>query len=188
MRRFPPAIWILVYVGSVLILNGGHPTWRPVELALGIAMVLTALGLALYLALGPWEGRERPRWGGWAVAGVAACYLIAAAVGWLVADTGIGLAALLGGAVPTTAVALLVALVRSRTPAGAARKNDPTAENEDDPFPSIAADDLTPLGDSPQLHDEISPHDLPKDHPGRKAAERQAAAHGGTTSGNVGSS
>jgi hypothetical protein len=87
--------------------------------------------------------------------------------------------------VPTTAVALLVALVRSRTPAGAPRERDPTAENEDDPFPSIAADDLTPLGDSPELHDEISPHDLPKDHPGRKAAERQAAAHGGTTPGNV---
>jgi hypothetical protein len=32
-----------------------------------------------------------------------------------------------------------------------------------------------PVGDSPELHDEISPHDLPKDHPGRHAAERQAA-------------
>ena len=45
-----------------------------------------------------------------------------------------------------------------------------------DPVPSthLVPDDETALGDTPEAHDEVSPHDLPKDHPGRAAAERQA--------------
>ena len=42
-------------------------------------------------------------------------------------------------------------------------------------------DDQTPEG-----HDEISPHDLPKDHPGRREAERLAGDEpDGTTGGNT---
>jgi hypothetical protein len=43
--------------------------------------------------------------------------------------------------------------------------------------------DDRPLGDTAQAHDEISPHDLPKGSPGRRAAEAQAARYGGTTRG-----
>lgn len=45
-----------------------------------------------------------------------------------------------------------------------------------DPIPGthLAKDEATPLGDTSEAHDELSPHDLPKDHPGRKAAEEQA--------------
>jgi len=43
--------------------------------------------------------------------------------------------------------------------------------------------DNRPLGDTAQAHDEISPHDLPKDSPGRRAAEAQAARRNGTTRG-----
>ena len=43
----------------------------------------------------------------------------------------------------------------------------------------------TQLGDTTEAHDEISPHDLPKNHPGRKAAERDAAEHNGLTRGDV---
>jgi hypothetical protein len=43
----------------------------------------------------------------------------------------------------------------------------------------------TQLGDTAEAHDEISPHDLPFDHPGRKAAERDAAKHNGLTRGDV---
>jgi hypothetical protein len=43
--------------------------------------------------------------------------------------------------------------------------------------------DDRPLGDTAQAHDEISPHDLPKDSPGRRAAEAQAARRNGTTRG-----
>jgi hypothetical protein len=42
-------------------------------------------------------------------------------------------------------------------------------------------DDETPLGDTPEAHDEISPHDLPPDHPARKEAERQSGDEPGAT-------
>jgi hypothetical protein len=45
-------------------------------------------------------------------------------------------------------------------------------------------DPNTPLGDTDDAHDEISPHDLPKDHPGRKAAEHDAGGEEGLTRGN----
>jgi hypothetical protein len=47
----------------------------------------------------------------------------------------------------------------------------------------LMPDDRRPLGDTPEAHDEISPHDLPRDHPGRRAAERHAARRGGLTRG-----
>lgn len=53
------------------------------------------------------------------------------------------------------------------------------------PQSHLATDRATPLGDTVEAHDEISPHDLPPDHPGRRAAERQAREHGGLTSGDT---
>jgi len=46
--------------------------------------------------------------------------------------------------------------------------------DSEDPVPSthLAKDEATALGDTKEAHDEISPHDLPKDHPGRPEAER----------------
>jgi hypothetical protein len=65
----------------------------------------------------------------------------------------------------------------SRDP-GAAQRNG------DDALPAeILIPDDTPLGDTAQAHDEISPHDLPKDSPARRAAEAQAARRNGTTRG-----
>jgi hypothetical protein len=46
-----------------------------------------------------------------------------------------------------------------------------------------AKPDDTALGDTPEAHDELNPHDLPIDHPGRQEAERQAGGEGGTTRG-----
>jgi hypothetical protein len=40
-----------------------------------------------------------------------------------------------------------------------------------------------PLGDTPEAHDEINPHDLPLDHPGREEAEEMAGGADGTTRG-----
>jgi hypothetical protein len=62
-------------------------------------------------------------------------------------------------------------------------KHDPPPHDEDarEPLGPFTPDDETPLGDTPEAHDEISPHDLPKDHPGRRAAEEQAGGQGGTT-------
>lgn len=53
---------------------------------------------------------------------------------------------------------------------------------KDEPAGPATPDDATPAGDTPEAHDEISAHDLPPDHPGRKAAEKQAG-EGGTTRG-----
>jgi hypothetical protein len=61
----------------------------------------------------------------------------------------------------------------------------PHDKDADEPLGPATPDDETPVGDTPEAHDEITPHDLPKDHPGRQAAEEQAAAHGGTTRGNT---
>jgi hypothetical protein len=40
-----------------------------------------------------------------------------------------------------------------------------------------------PLGDTPEVHDEINPHDLPRDNPGREEAEELAGGADGTTRG-----
>ena len=51
-------------------------------------------------------------------------------------------------------------------------------EHDDDarePLGPATPDDQTPLGDTPEAHDEISPRDLPPGHPARGEAERQAA-------------
>jgi hypothetical protein len=65
--------------------------------------------------------------------------------------------------------------------------NDTSPHDDDasEPLGPLTPDDETELGDSPEVHDEISPHDLPQGHPGRAEAERQAQDNeSGTTRGN----
>jgi hypothetical protein len=62
----------------------------------------------------------------------------------------------------------------------------PHDDEHDEPLGPATPDAETPLGDTPEAHDEISPHDLPPDHPGRHAAEEQARDQGGVTRGDVG--
>jgi len=59
------------------------------------------------------------------------------------------------------------------------------SEHEREPLGPATPDDETDLGDTPEAHDEVSPHDLPPDHPGRHEAERQSGGAGGTTEGNT---
>jgi hypothetical protein len=54
-----------------------------------------------------------------------------------------------------------------------------------EPLGPLTPDDERPAGDTPEAHDEIVPEDLPKDHPGRQEAERQAAEGDGTIRGNT---
>jgi hypothetical protein len=56
-------------------------------------------------------------------------------------------------------------------------------ESKDEPLGPATPDDETPMGDTPEAHDELSPLDLPPDHPGRQEAERQAGGTTGTTKG-----
>ena len=46
-------------------------------------------------------------------------------------------------------------------------------------------DDETAAGDTPEAHDELSPHDLPASHPGRQEAERRSGGTSGTTAGDI---
>ena len=50
-------------------------------------------------------------------------------------------------------------------------------------IPNQEPRDERPLGDTPEAHDEINPHDLPRDHPGREEAEELAGGAEGTTRG-----
>jgi len=59
------------------------------------------------------------------------------------------------------------------------------SEHEREPLGPVTPDDETDLGDTPEAHDEISPVDLPPDHPGRRQAEREADGPAGETRGNT---
>jgi hypothetical protein len=52
-----------------------------------------------------------------------------------------------------------------------------------DTFPNQPATRSRPLGDTPEAHDELSPHDIPLYNPARRAAEQQAGGLAGTTRG-----
>lgn len=184
LRRWPPVLWVLVYIGSVLILNGSNGKWDPVELAIGIGLALIAFGVGMYLALGPWPGSHpRTREMTWLLSGVALFYGVCALAAALLAGFAEAVATLLAGIIPMTAAALWVATVRGKSHGRPDDPEDRSLEHDEDAFPGIGIDEETPLGDTPEAHDEITPHDLPKDHPGRHAAEQQAGKLGGTTRG-----
>jgi hypothetical protein len=65
------------------------------------------------------------------------------------------------------------------------RRAPPHDTEADEPLGPVTSDEETDLGDTPEAHDEISPHDLPPDHPGRRAAEDLDGGEGGTPKGNV---
>lgn len=55
------------------------------------------------------------------------------------------------------------------------RKHDAAPHDSEahEPLGPLTPDDESPLGDTPEVHDDISPHDLPRDHPGRAALVRE---------------
>jgi hypothetical protein len=183
LRRWPPVLWLLVYVGSIFILNGSNGQWDPMQLLLGVGLSTVACVLATYLALGPWPGHERPQWSGTLIGGVIAFYLICALAAAIFAGFAEAIATLLAGIIPMTGAALWVATARAKTREAAPSHRDPAAADSDDELAGIGADDARPLGDTPEAHDEISPRDLPLDNPGRRAAEEQAGEPGRTTRG-----
>jgi hypothetical protein len=60
----------------------------------------------------------------------------------------------------------------------------PHDHDSSEPLGPLTPDEETDLGDTPEAHDEISPHDLPAGHPGREEAERLAGGEDGVTRGN----
>ncbi len=65
------------------------------------------------------------------------------------------------------------------------RDDSPHDGTRREPLGPFTPDDQTPLGDTPEAHDEIVPEDLPRGHPSRLAAEKQAREGDGTTRGDI---
>lgn len=74
---------------------------------------------------------------------------------------------------------------QKRFPLHQSQEPSPHDGTRPEPLGPLTPDHQTPLGDTPEAHDEIVPEDLPKGHPGRRAAERQAAEGDGTTRGDA---
>ncbi|HEX5927483.1 MAG TPA: hypothetical protein VFY45_26945 [Baekduia sp.] len=71
------------------------------------------------------------------------------------------------------------------TESGIGGENTEAPDDEGQPLGPATPDSREDLGDTPEAHDEIIPEDLPKGHPGRPEAERQAAEGDGTVRGNT---
>ena len=145
MSRWPPAVWLMVAVGSLLILIGyDGAEFNPQAFIPGVCLIVAAAGLALYLALGRWSRRPMPRGVAWLIPATLLFYLVCAAAA-MVAGGAYAVAAIVAGMIPLTAATLIVATARA--------KSGSTAGDNRDPFPGIGADDSTPLGDTPEHSD-----------------------------------
>jgi peptidoglycan/LPS O-acetylase OafA/YrhL len=141
MGRWPPLIWLLVSVGSLLLLIGVGGDWNPAAFFPGAAAVVLGFGLAMHLAYGRRDVRRRAKGTSWLVALAAGFYAVCVAI-TAFAGTRYALAAAGAALVPLTAAALLVA-THGRKHADGAR----------DPYPGIASDQKTPVGDTDQHSD-----------------------------------
>ncbi len=106
-----------------------------------------------------------------AVVGGLVAAVVVIAVAWIALDSEF--------AIPITILAAIClgAAIAYRT-IGTSR----TAPTDNrDTVPRLNAEGGRPLGDTPEAHDEISPHDLPPDHPGRRKAEEMAEGDSATS-------
>lgn len=87
----------------------------------------------------------------------------------------------LGGAyvipILVLAVVCIVAALVYRGVSANARTEDSIADSSDS-VPKLPADDRRPLGDTTEAHDELDPHDLPKDNPARRRDDVVASDEG----------
>jgi hypothetical protein len=177
LNKWPPSVWLAVYVSSLLVLMGSQ---RQELGVVGLAILLMAFGVAIYLAIRPLPGHPPPKGFAPLMAGLAAFYVISAIAA---SENGAAyaFAALVAGTIPATAAVLSYATARRKT--WQREDVEDLSVEDDSPFPGVGFDDRTPLGDSPELHDEITSHDLPPDHPGRHKVKERTRSGGGTTHG-----
>jgi hypothetical protein len=55
-------------------------------------------------------------------------------------------------------------------------RHEPEDEEQRNGLLSELTDDETPLGDTAEVHDEITPRDLPPEHPSRGATEPETGS------------
>lgn len=173
--RWPPGVYLFVSIGSIFASMGMQEHWM---LALGIGMQAIGLCIALALAFERRTDRPRPPWLLAVIAGVAAFYGIGAVAA---SDLGIEYVLAVLGAflIPGTATALAVATARTETRETADGELVDLSREDRGPVPRLGLDSSRPLGDSPDVHGDIGVHDLPIDHPGRKALEHEVERTGG---------
>ncbi len=85
--------------------------------------------------------------------------------------------------IPVLVLAVICAIAFFAYRAIANSNQQAERDSTDEGLPKTGTDDTRPLGDTPEAHDEVSPHDLPLDHPGREEAEEVAGGADGTTRG-----
>ena len=116
-------------------------------------------------------------------------FLLIAAALFLVIAVAAGIAGGIEWAIPIAVVALIVALYAGFNKALMERElrshgRDPDAALRDEtegglPKAHVIGDERTALGDTPEVHGEVSPHDFPKGAPERNAAQRMAEEESG---------
>ena len=117
------------------------------------------------------KGEERTRFPALLVFGVLLAIVVIVVA--FIVDSEIGIPVLILTAICTAAA------IGYRVIAGSNRSD----ADATDSVPKQPARAERPLGDTPEAHDEISPHDLPLDHPGRDEAEELARGNDGTARG-----
>jgi hypothetical protein len=117
------------------------------------------------------EGREKTRFPLLLVFGILMA--IAVIIVAFVVDTELGIPLVI------LLVICAVAAVGFRVLTGRNRSDADATDN----VPNQPATTDRPLGDTPEAHDELNPHDLPLSSPGRHAAEKMAQGEDGTTRG-----
>jgi hypothetical protein len=119
------------------------------------------------------EGREKARFPMLLVFGLLMA--VAVIVVAFIVDTEFGIPVLL------LTLICAAAAIGYRVLAGRNRTSDDDATEGGLPKQGARGD--RPLGDTPDAHDEINPHDLPLSNPGRQTAEKMASGIEGTTTG-----
>ena len=89
----------------------------------------------------------------------------------------------IGWAVLALAVVCLIAAVAARMVTSRGGGGDADSSSN---VPQQQPRGERPLGDTPEAHDEINPHDLPPGHPARGEAEKQSGGDEGVTEGQPG--
>jgi hypothetical protein len=121
------------------------------------------------------KGEERARFPGLLGLGLLMAVAVVA-VAWILLGSEFALPILL------LMVICGLAAIGYRVLAGSNRGQSGDADSGDN-VPKQPARGDRPLGDTPEAHDEISPHDLPLDNPGRHKAEEMAGHEDATTRG-----
>ena len=117
------------------------------------------------------EGREKARFPMLLVFGLLMALAIIVVA--FVVDTELGIPVLL------LTLICAAAAIGYRVLAGSNRSDADATDN----VPKQGASTDRPLGDTPEAHDELNPHDLPLSNPGRQTAEKMAQGAEGTTRG-----